>query len=46
LLAVLPQVGFAKWWFFAATEVAEHVNAWWQYSLETNYFGSSPSVSI
>jgi hypothetical protein len=27
-------------------EVAERVNAWWQYSSETKYIASSPSVSI
>ena len=27
-------------------EVAERVNAWWQYSSETNYIGSRPSVSL
>jgi len=27
-------------------EAAEHINAWRQYSLETNYIGSSPSVTI
>ena len=27
-------------------EVAERVNAWWQYSSETNYIGSRPSVSM
>ena len=27
-------------------ELAEHVNAWWQYSSETNYIGSNPSDNI
>jgi len=27
-------------------EVAKRVNAWWQYSSETNYIGSIPSASI
>ena len=27
-------------------EVAERVNAWWQYSSKTNYIGSRPSVSM
>jgi len=28
------------------SEVAELVNAWWQYSSETHYIGSRPSVSL
>ena len=27
-------------------EVAEHINAWWEYSSEINYIGSSLGVSI
>jgi len=44
LLALLPQMDVAKDGCFPHPEVA--VNAWWKYSSETNYIGSSPSDSV
>jgi hypothetical protein len=46
LLALLPQMNVAKGLLFAHPEVVELANASWQYSSETNYFGSSPTESI
>jgi hypothetical protein len=43
LLTFLPQMYVAKGGCLSQPEVAERVNALWQYSSETNYIGSRPS---